>query len=149
MRAIAIAQLGSADIDQYEFVDLILIATVKRLLSKYFQSYNKELAGMCASVTTRAGAEEALSAVYQYRQSILYRRPDVRQSIPASTIRNVLNGALSPEQRSAAIISLIDELYESDMQDMEYLLIASDICLQALIELKSPGVEYLFLLDNT
>jgi hypothetical protein len=122
MRKIAIAQLGSDTIDQIVFSEKMAMGAVTRLLPDYLRRIGmNEYADKCAAAKNLSEAKAA-DAAYAARAA-----------------------AYAAYAAYAARAAAADAAY-AESPDY-YLRLSAEICLDVLIEMKSPGCEFLFLCD--
>ena len=139
MRKLAVAQLGSDKIDQVEFAKLVSIGTVNRLIPELFQDIVKQypehkdrfnnVAKRCKEASSLDEAREAADAANAAAANAAANAADY-----ASYAANAANYAANAAANAAAD---------------KYLAISAEIALEALIKLKSPGCEYLYLTNHS
>jgi hypothetical protein len=141
LQKIAIAQLGSNTIDQLAFAKIVIFKTVI-ILMPVILKYNgfPEGAALCEN---SKDLEEAIYNIRKIKNNI--------GTIPAASyIYRAINALSAPSNSSftdffakfaatyAAAVAHISE---------KCLIISANICLEALMELQSPGCKYLYLCD--
>lgn len=142
MRKIAVAQVGSDQIDQAKFRRLLQIGTIKKILpialratAQTNQKYAVELerfAAQCETTGTKESAIEARDFCYK-----ICRGGGVAYAADAA----------AADAYAAAAYAAATEKYSPGKRD-EILTISADIALDVLKELKSPGCEFLYLCDE-
>lgn len=129
MLKIAIAQLGSNTIDQQEFAKIVAFKTITTLMPVILRDREFETeAVLCEGFKDLKEAKDNIWSV----KSKLYIA-----TYPAAYIAANI---------AAAYYADIAAYYTVDAADVDkYLIISAEICLDALIELNSPGVQFLYL----
>ena len=148
MKALAIAQLGSDQIDQHEFLKLVAKGTIQqivpvalRAVAKLLPNYAGELeaaAKKCEADGTRAAALEARDTARRVRQYA---------AAYADAYATAAYAAAAAYADAYAAADAADAGRKAKIRD-EVLKIAANIGLQALITLKSPGCEFLDLIKS-
>jgi hypothetical protein len=144
MIKLAVAQLGSNVLDQNEFADKLCIATVQRLLPAVIAVANlpsaSALTADCLAVKTKKEARIAACAV----------RKAVYAAAAAAADADADAAAAAASAKYAAVYAAADAAADAAAAAAreKMLLLAADICLQVLIDMKSPGCDYLHLCDK-
>ena len=127
MLKIAIAQLGSNTINQIEFAKIVAFKTITVLMAIILRDkgYNEE-ATLCENSKTLLEAKDNIWSVKNKLYAAAYAYAYAADAAYAAAYA-----------ADAAAYAYADK----------YLLISANICLEALIELKSPGCEFLYLCD--
>jgi hypothetical protein len=169
LRKLAVAQLGSIDIDQQAFSDYVVEQTIRRVIPKLF----REL-GICPEKADACEKDEdykaaaAAAANASYAAAVANAAPSHSWSIASYTAANASAAADAAAANAAsaaaaaaadadaagAEFALIDlaEWIRADAAANAatdvYLLLSAEIGLEALIICKSPGCEFLHLCDK-
>ena len=142
LRRLSIAQLGSNSIDQKAFANLVCLGTVQKLIpialraaAKRNPKFAEEFEAQSVLCEEAKDLAEAKKAAQDARD--LARK--VRAAAYADAAAYAYADAAADAAAAAAAYAAATRL--------EVLKSAAKICLDALIELKSPGVEFLSLCD--
>jgi hypothetical protein len=169
MRKLAVAQLGSEEIDQVKFVELLAIENVKILLSDLFGKLGMdEVAEVCKAVTTLGEAliaadfaNETVRTTYAVKgnraANAAAQRVATDAIFAASAVANVVDlfaaNALGYTADTAAHATAHAAGYAADctvnttVGKDYYLNLSAGIALECLQELNSPGCEFLYLCE--
>jgi hypothetical protein len=144
MREIAIAQLGSNEIDQVEFAQRIAIAMVKHMLSRLLRRIGlvKE-AEVCAAVETLDAAGSAAysaASAASYAASAAYSAASAASYAASSAAYSAANFAADAASYAASAAS-------SAAERDKVLTFAARLGTQVLLDMHCPGTEWLDLLD--
>lgn len=139
LRRVAIAQLGSDQINQKEFAQRLAIETVRRLLPTVLRKYKLEkYAKACANVKTLIGARKAadravrpLCAVWAFAHALA-----------AGGCRSACASSASP--RCSATSSAMSYAYAANAAgEGSSLYQGAELAVQILIEMNCPGTQWL------
>lgn len=167
LRKLAIAQLGSDQINQLEFSKLIIIETIKKFIPIILEKVNllKE-AEMCRNVNNIEEANETIKIAYSaYSATRDYSDYNISCYIEevinityyardASNIANTHTAADLCATHASALcathasaLSVICAKYSSYSDIDKFLNLSAEIALDVLIKLESPGCKFLYLCD--
>ena len=134
MRREAIAKLGSADIDQREFAEKVTIRIINRLLPLLFEGkLDKKLLDECAKAKTLNEAKKASLAVRSDADAAAYDAADAADAAAYA----------AAYAADAAAYAAADAAYAD-----KYLILASDIGCEVLVEMGTEGSKFLYLVDE-
>ena len=165
MLKIAIAQLGSNIIDQVAFAKIVVFKTITVLMVAILNDngYNEE-AILCENSKTLLEAKDNIWSIknklYAVAAGNVADASAYAANVASAYAANAAEAAAYAAAEAAAAYAAADaaeaaaeaaayaaaEAAEAAATD-KYLLISANICLEALIELKSPGCEFLYLCD--
>ena len=160
MRKIAIAQLGSDQLDQTDFARRMAVENVKTVLPVLFRKLElEEAAKKCEEATDLPSAKSAAkSAEYAAKsaksaaksakyaaKSAGYAAESAEYAAESaeSAAKSAAKSAESAEYAEYAAKSAGYAGYDPDY----FFKLSADVCLKVLIDMKSPGCEFLFLCD--
>jgi hypothetical protein len=156
MRAIAIAQLGSVALDQREFHKNIANKTIRKIIPKLLRylADNTSLIEVTSLHSLALLCEEhdnaahAARRVYNNLFDNLRRLADPKwnNASCAGFAARAIRYAVSLDRGEA--VARVATSAAIAAQSQEYLELAAEICLEALKEMKSPGCEFLYLLEE-
>ena len=133
MRKLAIAQLGSDQINQVEFAKLLALRTTTVFLADFLRDKYPEHAARCAAAQDLLAARDAARDVASAARA-------------ASAARDAASAARVAARYVARAASYAASYAASAASDL-WLTKMADIALGVLIELKSPGCAFLDLCD--
>jgi hypothetical protein len=160
LRKLAIAQLGSNTIDQYKFIEYIIIQTVKRILP--FIIKNDEIKTMCSKVETLLQAQEVIDCLSKILNRTLNSdKYEYNVSSPDASAINCVDIAIRfiflldfANIMNANYIAHIPNRIAAcagyvaiSCCDSKILHLSAQIGLEALIMLDSPGCKFLNLCE--
>jgi hypothetical protein len=160
MRKLAIAQLGSDAIDQRQFARLVVAGSIKRILPIALRAAGKRnpvFAEELEAASVRCGAEGSAESAKAARE-VARRVRDYAYAAAAAAADAYAAAAAAADAYAAAAAeaaayaaaeaaaAAAADAYAAAARD-HVLNTVADVGLQALIELKSPGCEYLYLCD--
>lgn len=132
LRKLAIAQLGSDIIDQDEFMNYMMINTVKKILPRVIigtDDISTDLKNKCHNVETIKDANYIYSQLCKHNCEMI---PGAGASLYALSIKNSrFNIKYNKDQYCQLHFDMIDTSVE--------------LAIEALTNLKSPGTKYLYL----
>lgn len=173
LRKLTVAQLGSNALDQDQFVKLFALKTVQRLCPPLFEELSKlvdyedrermnSMGRACASVES---LQDEVPAIIEALEELRSCNPDfVRLITVSSTLFQILKFSLNLDdsanhyysntrfiETSSAIsnILLLSQLLSQalNLSLDEALTMMADTCLEVLIEMESPGCQWLGLCE--
>lgn len=146
MRKIAVAQLGSDTIDQKKFSELLALKTIQQLCPKLFRLLGEE----ATNAKDKAAMEEAAVVCEGAKNlgSVLegLKKALARALALALADAHARAHALALALARALALAHADARAHARARD-EALTLLADICLECLIELKSPGCKWLDLCE--
>jgi hypothetical protein len=163
MKRIAVAQLGSDQIDQVEFSKRVALKVINKLLPVLFREKWLNLPthadacekadGLAAASYASDAASDASYAASYASYAASYASDAASDASYASDAASYASYAASYAARAASYASDAAS-YASDASDAasdtdKYLILSAEICLEVLKEMKSPGCEFLYLFENT
>ena len=154
MRKLAIAQLGSNEIDQNEFRKLVVVGTVKRILPIALRAAAAHIPEHKEALEVSA---KACEAVVDFAAARVVARAANEVAVKARAAA----AAAYADAAYAAAAADADAAYAADAADaaaayaayadarsrIKVLSLAAEIGLEALIQLKSPGCKWLDLCE--
>ena len=153
MLKIAIGQLGSNVIDQAAFAQIVAFKTVTVLMPVILidNGFNTE-ATLCENSKDIREARYNISQIrnrlrpaYSSSTTIYVAKIAASYAYTSSTIIYAGAAAVAAANTAAVAAAAANRNYIT--ANDKYLNISANICLEALIELKSPGCEFLYLCD--
>lgn len=149
LRKLAIAQLGSDQIDQAEFSRRLALKTIQRIVpfalraaaERAEEPHKTQLlaaADACAGATELEQARQLALAAKKTAYAYAYAAYAVAYAAAAAAAYAADGAAAAADGAAAAYADKRDEV----------LTVAADIALEALVELKAPGCQWLFLCDE-
>jgi hypothetical protein len=148
MRKLAVAQLGSEEIDQARFVELLVIKTVKVLLSDIFRKLGlAEVAGRCEAVTDLKNAYSAAAAATVAARTFFSAGAILcaTDATDATDAAYAAYAARTADDATDAAGAAAHATYSADKD--YYLKLSAGLALECLQELNSPGCEFLYLCE--
>jgi hypothetical protein len=174
MRKLAIAQLGSDQIDQRKFAEYVIIETIKRILSIALDKVDlSDHAIACRKVITIQEAKQTVSAAfvagvagadagadadadavtrisyvsaaYDAAYDAVYTYASGARIIYHSRARNACDFYVSGVRASTRVAAHTAEAEADIVNKLEILQLSAQIGLEALIKLESPGCKFLYL----
>lgn len=154
LRKLAVAQLGSDQLDQFRFAELVALKTVQKLCPLLFAELAKlaetdedresmKSAGRdCAEVTSLEEAIEVLNRDIASARGLPHTLEIARSSAHALAHGHILAHALD----LALFLALTLDHVIAITSD-EALTMLADICLEVLVEMGSPGCQHLGLCE--
>jgi len=155
MRKLAVAQLGSDNIDQKTFAKIVTNQTIRRVLPialrnaananpEHAEALNKA-AKNCEELGNAEASRAAVNAVYHATNAAYAAHAAHAAHAAANAVDDATNAAYSAYSATSAAYTAVNAAKTT--LDDSILLIGADIALQALIQLGSPGCKYLHLCD--
>lgn len=132
LRKLAIAQLGSEEIDQTKFVRIVAEQTIRQIIPRALRAAKKR-----AKPEHQVALEDAAIQCEQ--------NGNKEAAFKAKNAADAAEAAYSAASAAAAASAADSASAARD----EILMLACEICLYALVECKSPGCEFLFLVEDT
>ena len=138
LRRIAIAQLGSNEIDQLEFAKRVTLGAIREILPDVLRKRWPEHADACAKAETleegRKAAYAAAAAAYADADAAAYAYADADADADA---------AYASAAATAAYAAYAADAYAAADAADRVLTQAAEIGVRVLIELNSPGAQFL------
>jgi PDZ domain-containing secreted protein len=140
MRRVAIAQLGSLNIDQNKFASIVALETVRQILPLVLNAVGLTAeASKCASVTTLEEARNAATnaAAYAATNAAAYAATNAAAYAAYAATNAATNAAYAAAYAANAATNAAYEI----------LSLAAEIAVQALIECGAEGCAFLDLCE--
>jgi len=159
MRKLAVAQLGSKDIDQDAFKRIVVEQTIRRVVPIALRAAAKmnpkhadalEIAAKeCESHGTVESAKKARKSAYAATDAV-YAAADAADAAAyaAADAAADADAYAAADAADAAADAAYAAAYAKSSARDGVLLVSAQIGLEALIELKSPGCEWLYLCES-
>jgi len=155
MLKVAIGQLGSNTINQVEFAKIVAFKTIIVLIPVILRDRGFEAeAVLCES---SKDLKEAKANIWTVKSKLWDAAPADYAAANAAYYATAADTDYADYAAYAAAATAADADYAADAAAAaaiataadadKYLLISANICLEALIELKSPGIKFLYLCD--
>jgi hypothetical protein len=152
MIEISIAQLNSNEIDQKEFAKRVTIKTINVIIADLAHRYSIELESKLRIVVDLEEARQLCLDLKRY--AAVYAAADAAAAY-AAAYAAAAYAAADAAYAAAAADAAYAAAYAAAAADATYaaakdniLIKAANICLEVLKELKSPGCQFLYLLDK-
>jgi hypothetical protein len=137
MLKIAIGQLGSNTINQVEFAKIVAFKTITVLMPVILRDRGFETEAVLCEGSKNL--KEAKANIWT-----------VKSKFWSAAVANAANATDAADGVGRGVAAVAYAAAAADVYattDDKYLLISANICLEALIELKSPGCKFLYLCD--
>ncbi len=152
MARLAIAQLGSDELNQREFSRLLALRVTQKLLPDALIDYSqyckpeyvekhKEIANDCANARTNEDVKDSLDRLDSLASLVSLVRLDRLASLVSLV-------SLDRLDRLASLVSLVSLASLDSFSSLDkFLTSVSDVATEVLIEMKSPGCKWLDLVN--
>ena len=150
LRKLSIAQLGSNTIDQHAFADLLVLGTVRKMVPIALRAAAKHNPKFADGLEAASVACEEVKGRAEARTAALAARDmarKVRADAAAAAYAAAAADAAADAAAAADAYAYADAAAAAYAARLAALQAAAQIGLNALIELKSPGVEFLNLCE--
>jgi hypothetical protein len=144
MIGIAIAQLGSNEIDQKEFAKRVTLKTINQIISNIAKKHLPEVEEEMRLVTDLVRASELCRMVRRYAADAYAAGAAADAAAYAADAAAYAADAAAYAAAYAAYAADYAAYADGD----KILIQSANICLEVLKELNSPECKYLYLLDN-
>jgi hypothetical protein len=142
MLKLSIAQLNSNVLDQKDFAKRITLLTINRIIAPLAAKYKPEIKENLQSVTNLS---EAVTLCRELRTAAAANAAYAATYAAAANAADAAAYAAVAAAYAAAYAAAADAADAADAARDKILTQAADICLEVLVEMKSPGCEYLYL----